>query len=127
MNTPVSVSDRTNLRKLASQVAELAALPIQQRQITEWKRLNSLKPGRPLVLVWPFETPWQELECEELRLQCEGDFCRGIEQNLRRTVFQWNHFPGDMVIDDYIECYPSVHDASMSWRSGYGAASRRRS
>jgi hypothetical protein len=106
----LSSSDTHIVRDLALKIAEIAALPIQRQREKEWKRLNSLKPGRPLVLVWHYETPWQELDGEELRLQCKGEFCKGVEQNLRRTLFQWKHFPGDMVVDNYIECYPSVHD-----------------
>jgi hypothetical protein len=50
-------ADVTVLRTLGQQVAEIAALPDQPRTITLWKKLNGLKPARPMVAI--DQIPWQ--------------------------------------------------------------------
>ncbi|MCX6411751.1 MAG: hypothetical protein NTZ81_05295, partial [Actinobacteria bacterium] len=52
--------DRTILRELARRVAEIGALPIMAERRKEWKRHNSLKPGRAFILVFP-EGSWGEI------------------------------------------------------------------
>jgi hypothetical protein len=51
--------DRENLRKLAAELAELAARPQEQDKIQGWKRLNSLQPQRPML--WITEIPYGEV------------------------------------------------------------------
>jgi len=93
--------DRNILRDLAGQVAEIAALPVQQETIGLWKALNSLKPVRPMVTI--DQIPWHEMDVDgELSLQTEGDFCRGLETNLRRTLYGWKHMPVDMVVEPVV-------------------------
>jgi hypothetical protein len=38
----------------------------------------------------------------ELALQCTDPGCRGYERDLRRTLFQWKHFPVDMVVEPFV-------------------------
>jgi hypothetical protein len=85
------------LRELSKQVAEIAALPVQQETISLWKALNDLRPVRPMV---NFDgIPWHEMDVDgELLLQTDDAFHRGIETTLRRTLYQWNHMPADMVV-----------------------------
>lgn len=90
--------DLVIVRGLASQVAELAALPVQQETIALWKANNDLHPVRPMVQIDGI--PWHELNVnDELTLQTEDPFCRGVETMLRRILYQWNHFRVDMVVD----------------------------
>ena len=97
----VSKRDRDILRELASQVAEIAALPIQQEKIALWKALNGLKPARPMVMLG--SVPWHEMDVDgELTVQSEDDFCRGIETELRRTLYSWKHMPADMVVEPVV-------------------------
>jgi hypothetical protein len=98
----VSNSERDLLRGLASQVAEIAAQPVQQETIRLWKALNGLRPVRPMVMI--DQICWHELEVdEELALQTESEFCRGLERGLRRTLYQWRHMRADMVVSPYVE------------------------
>jgi len=95
-------SDRDALRGLATQVAEIAALPVQQETITLWKALNGLKPIRPMVMI--DQIPWHEMDVNgELALRTEGEFCRYIETTLRRTLYQWRHMRADMVVEPVVE------------------------
>jgi len=82
----VSKKDRDTLRELASQVAEIAALPDQQETISLWESLNGLAPVRPMVMI--DQIPWHEMNVDgELTLGTKGTFCRGIETDLRRTLY----------------------------------------
>jgi len=56
----ISFHERSVLRSLAKQVAGIAALPIREERRELWKKHNSLKPTRPMILVFP-EGAWQEL------------------------------------------------------------------
>ncbi len=88
-----SGKDRQIVRDLAKKVAELAADPIQEAKLAEWRRHNSLKPGRPLVLQAP-EGVWEEF-VPASSVQCEDDLCRGIEHGLRCTLYSAEHFRDD--------------------------------
>ena len=104
----VSKKDRNILRDLAGQVAEIAALPVQQETIGLWKALNGLKPVRPMVTI--DQIPWHEMDVDgELSLQTEGDFCRGLETNLRRTLYGWKHMPVDMVAEPVVSISKLIH------------------
>jgi hypothetical protein len=94
--------DREILRRLASEVAEIAALPVQQETIASWKALNALRPARPMALL--DEVPWHEMDADgELVLQAEDEAARGFEQTLRRTLYAWRHMPADMVVEAAID------------------------
>ncbi|MHC4886484.1 MAG: hypothetical protein ACYTGH_15520, partial [Planctomycetota bacterium] len=67
----ISTEERTILRDLAQEVAELASQPIQQERIELWKKHNSLQDCRPLILVFP-EGSWREL-LPQSTLQCQSD------------------------------------------------------
>jgi hypothetical protein len=93
--------DLAHVRELASRVAEIAALPVQQETIGLWKALNDLHPVRPMVHIDGI--PWHELNVnDELTLRTQDPFLRGVENMLRRILFQWNHFRVDMVVDPVI-------------------------
>ena len=77
--------ERRILRDLAVQVAEIAALPIQQERIDLWKAINSLRPRRPVVACYP-ERAWEEL-VPESEIRCENLLLRAWELALRQTIF----------------------------------------
>ena len=94
----ISEKDKTILCQLAEQQAEIAILPIHKQTIAGWKRINNLQKGKPMI--WINEIPWHEMDVNgELTLQTEHPFCRTHEQILRRTIYQWRHMPGDMVVE----------------------------
>ena len=95
----VDEKDKTILRKLAAEQAEIAALPQQEQNIAQWKRLNRCEHGKPLVCI--AEIPWCEMEVDgELTLQTSDPVCQQIEENIRRTLYAWRHMPADMVVED---------------------------
>jgi hypothetical protein len=108
--------DKLVLQELGQQLAEIAALPIQQEKIKMWKALNSLQPIRPMVLI--DQVCWHEMDIDhELALQTEDPFCQGIERHLRRKLYAWRHFPVDMVIDPWIDIPKHIEGAHLGMRA----------
>ena len=49
------------------------------------------------------EIPFHELNYDDLlTLRCQDEDLRRVEDYLRKTLFQWDHFPGDMIVPAYI-------------------------
>lgn len=113
----ISLHDKNILRKLASEKAEIATLPSHNEKIKLWKKLNSLEKTRPLL--WINQIPWEEMNHDgELTLICENEFCRSIEMGLRKTIYQWKHMPGDMIVEPILEYRISIKN------SGFGIAEK---
>jgi hypothetical protein len=112
----ISQNDRSILRPLAEKVAQIAALPIHNEKAELWRRLNDLEKVRPMV--WINEIPWHEMNInDELTLRSENEFCRQTETELRRTIYQWKHFPGDMIVE------PKFYSPLMTHDTGFGITS----
>ena len=57
---------------------------------------------------------WNEMNVnEELTLRCEDPECRGYEDFLRRTLYQWRHFPVDMVVEPFLRVPKAVHNSGF--------------
>ncbi len=111
----ISEHDRDILRRLAGELAEIAALPVHREKMELWRRLNDLEPVRPVV--WINEIPWHEMNVnDELTLRTEAPWAREFETRLRRTLYQWRHMPCDMVISDYISCPMVIHSTGFGLR-----------
>jgi hypothetical protein len=86
---------------LAAQVAEIAALPVQDEKRALWRKLNALKPDRPMVMI--DQICWNEMNLnDELTPQCQDPECRQYEDHLRMLLYRWRHFPVDMVVESFI-------------------------
>ena len=108
-----SRSDVEIVRELAARVAEVAALPVQNEKRALWRKLNALKPDRPMVMI--DQICWNEMNLnDELTLQCQDPECRGYEEQLRRSLYQWRHFRVDMVIEPFVRV-PS-YQQFRAWR-----------
>ena len=85
------------LRELAQRYAEVAAEPVNAERARMWAALNDLEPVRPLL--WLNEVCWNEMNVDdELTLRTTGEVCQRIESELRKTLYQWKHLQGDMVV-----------------------------
>ena len=92
------------LRQLASEYAQAASLGGQGERRRRWLNLNHLRGERPLVLI--DQIPWEEMDVDgSLDCQVRDPYWRGVETNLRQTLYKWRHRPADMVLDPYI-CLP---------------------
>ena len=100
------------LRLLAAELAKIAALPIQKEKARLWQQLNDLEAERPMV--WINEICWHEMNVDdELTLQTEHPWARDQERDLRRTLYQWRHFPCDMIVSDFLPCPLAVHSTDF--------------
>lgn len=95
----ISAKDRENLRRLASQVAEMAARPIEQEKRTLWYQHNALEPTRPLIFCDP-ENAWNEIVPPD-HLECEGQLACQWEMTLRQEIFWGAEMRDDRVIEPY--------------------------
>ncbi|MBN2581557.1 MAG: hypothetical protein JXL80_00705 [Planctomycetes bacterium] len=100
----VSAKEREVLRQLASRVAEAAADPAQHRAADLWRRFNSLRAERPMVLAFP-EGGWREL-VPEASCVCGDPLLRQWELHLRCTVFRAEHIGDDWPITSLFNIRP---------------------
>lgn len=104
--------DMEILRRLGAEIAEIASLPVHKEKAELWTKLNDLNSSRPMV--WINEIPWHEMNVnDELTLQCEHEWARELEDTLRKTIYKWNHMPGDMIVNPYIECPLVIHSTDF--------------
>lgn len=107
-----STQDKNIIHDLAAQVSEIAALPVQEQKRTLWRRLNGLKLDRPMVMI--DQVCWNEMNLDdELTLRCEDPECRGYEGILRRTLYQWKHFPVDMVVEPFVRVLKAISNTGF--------------
>src|ERR1017187_5498185 len=100
--------DREILRALASELAGIAALPVHTENARLWQKLNDLESERPMV--WINEICWHEMNVDdELTLRTEDPWAQEQEREMRRTLYQWRHLPGDMIVSDYLTCPLAFH------------------
>jgi len=93
----ISKRERRLLRDLAKQVADAAALPVMAERRELWKRHNSLRPARPMILVFA-EGAWREL-LPDASLKCTGKAARAIEWDLRHRLYAHEHLLDDTVLE----------------------------
>jgi len=106
------------LRELATRVAEIAALPVQEEKRQMWRALNALKPVRPMVMI--DQVCWNEMDVNgELVLRCEDAECRGYEDFMRRTLYQWHRFRVDMVVEPFLRVPKAIRN------TGFGVARKQ--
>lgn len=111
MNATAS-SDRDLLRRLAGELAAIAALPVHAEKARLWARLNDLRSVRPMV--WVNEIPWHEMNVhDELTPRCADPWMRGQEVALRRAIYQWRHLPADMVVGSSWPCPLAIHNTGF--------------
>jgi hypothetical protein len=101
-------ADREILRRLAGQVAELAARPIEAEKRELWYRHNDLQATRPVVFCDP-ENGWNEIVTDE-QMQCEGTLARDWEMRLRKEIF-WGDSMGDDRVTEPSYISPSTVNA----------------
>ena len=108
----LSANDVDILRRLAAELAGIAALPVHREKARLWQKLNDLESERPMV--WINEICWHEMNVDdELTLRTEHPWARDQERDLRRTLYQWRHLPGDMVVSDFLACPLAIHSTDF--------------
>lgn len=104
--------ERDVLRKLGEQITQIAGHPSHKERSELWTDLNDLNSRRPMV--WINEIPWHEMNVDdELTLRCTGTWARNLEDSLRKTIYQWNHMRGDMIVNPWFECQKVIHSTDF--------------
>lgn len=109
-----SDKDRTIVRDLASQVAELAKSDEYEARRKRWRDVNELrKPDRAPVWCRP-AAAWQEI-LPAGSIKCEDRVCQGVERALRQHLFK--HDVGDDHIVEPWWGVPTVflRDTDYEW------------
>jgi hypothetical protein len=93
-------------------VAEIAGLDVHEEKTRLWRKLNDLESERPMV--WINEVCWHEMNVDdELTLRCEHPWARDQEDKLRKTIYQWRHLRGDMIVNGWLECPLAIHSTDF--------------
>lgn len=97
---PVTAEEKRVLRELAKQYRECAENPVNREREMRARRINSLKPERPLV--WIHELPLNELNVDnQLTLRCTDGFAREMEMFFRHNLLRWKYFQADSVLEPF--------------------------
>ncbi|MFH1022851.1 MAG: hypothetical protein V1809_05640 [Planctomycetota bacterium] len=108
----LNMKDVAIVRELAARVAEIAALPVQEEKRALWRNLNARRPARAMVMI--DQVCWNEMNIgDELALRCADGECRGYEERLRRTLYQWRHFPVDMVVESFVRVPKAIRNSGF--------------
>jgi hypothetical protein len=100
------------LRELAEEWARIADLPVHKERACLWQKLNDLESERPMV--WINEIPWHEMNYnDELSLRCKDPWARSQEDLMRKTIYQWKHMPGDMILNPWLDCPLSIYSTDF--------------
>ena len=89
--------DRKVLRKLAIKVRDLSERPQNIELKKCWSELNDLNSDAPLILVSP-ENSWSEIKAN-WEYECEDEFLRGVEDQLRTKIYSITDIKDDSTID----------------------------
>lgn len=100
-------SDRTILRELAQQVAQIASRPVMAEHRDLWYKHNQLEATRPLILCDP-ENGWNEIITDD-QIRCSNDIARHWEFHFRKQIFWGNQMGDDYVVEPVFEI-PYVYD-----------------
>ncbi len=107
----IGKAERQTLRRLAGEVAELAARPIEAEKRALWEKHNALERTPPLILADP-ENGWNEIITPEV-LECENVLAKQWEFRLRKEVFWGSRMHDDYTIRPYF-AIPHVYD-EIDW------------
>lgn len=108
----LTTREQDTLKRLVAELAQIAALPVHKAKAELWRKLNDLESDRPMV--WINEIPWHEMNVhDELTIICHDPWAQQLETTLRRTLYQWKHLPGDMIISEFLECPLVIHSTDF--------------
>jgi hypothetical protein len=118
----ITTEERNMLRHLASEVAEIAELPIHETTRQLWKRLNGLDPERPMIGI--DQICWQEINVDdELTIRSRNEFAVQLETDLRKTLYRWKHMKADMVIEKHIDVPKAIRNTGFGVKTNEEVAS----
>ena len=106
-------NEKDTLRSLAEKYMTYALDKTNNEKPQLWLALNRGKMIRPMVMI--DQIPWNELNTDGSLTNTVSDgVWREVETQLRQKIYQWEHFPVDLVLNPYIDIPLAVKN------SGYG-------
>lgn len=106
----VSQGEREVLRRLAGEVAAIAARPIEDEKRDLWYRHNGLEPTRPVIFCDP-ENGWNEI-IPPGQLESRGQLARLWEMHLRKEIFWGTRMGDDYTVVPYFDVF-HVHSGGL--------------
>lgn len=104
--------ERQVLRKLAYEYLTISNNQRNAENAKLYRAVNDLHQIRPVVLIG--EIPFHELNYDgSLTLKCTDKRLREVERYMRTTIFQWKHFPADMIVPPYIPIKKIIHSTGI--------------
>ncbi len=101
-------NDITILRLLAREYAAAAREPRNEDRRKLHTAVNDLRMIRPVVLIE--EIPWAQMNFDgSLDCQSTDPVLRQVESTLRRNLFKFRNFPGDMILRPYVSVPKITH------------------
>jgi hypothetical protein len=106
----ISPAERATLRRLAANVAELAARPIEGKKRDLWYRHNALEVTRPVIFCDP-ENGWNEI-IRPAELTCHSPLARRWEMHLRKEIFWGTEMCDDYTVEPYFNVF-HIHSGGI--------------
>lgn len=94
----ISQKDRAILRELARQQMELAQSARNQELYRLWRTTGGKRQERPMIRI---ELGTFEHEILPGLMQCEGEFARQMERQIRKPMVNFTMFEDDELVPDY--------------------------
>ena len=104
MGCMISDADKKLFRDVVARYAEIVRSDVMRERIRLWKKHNSLRPERPMILVFP-EGGWAEIFQKAQEFQgprCQNQLLASIEKQLRMSIYSYEHFQTDNCADLFI-------------------------
>jgi hypothetical protein len=117
-----SKKDIHRIRELASQVREVAELPIQKENKKLWSAVNDLKMIRPVLHTRDLQAFLLNYE-DELTIQTEAPLLQDMELQLLLRIYEWKHLRLDRVVEPFVKCNCIINDSGFGikvFNSGIG-------
>jgi hypothetical protein len=112
-------SDLKVLRDLAKRLREIAGLPENLERKKLWYKHDQGDGERPMVLIEILGVDDHEFDDEYNRVECTEEWARGVERELRRTVYQFERIGDDKVIEPFFNCPWLVEKGDYGVRTDY--------
>lgn len=100
------------LRQLAYEYFQASQSEKNEERRILHRAVNDLKMIRPVVLI--DEVPFHELNTDgSLTLQCVDPDFREAENFFRKKLFQWKHFPADMILTPFYPVHKVFYESEI--------------